>query len=398
MKKPLMLVMFLLFCSVEAAFAMFCTACGKEMPDKANFCPWCGMASAIASQAAEPAVASAPPAPVAALPASASVQLSKENYQYLTQMEKFIGGDSYKAVHWQVRKLQLQQARKMNAMGGQYDNLDRFQRWFHDLQTQKSVLLEQYFAAWQSAERNSDRARSLAEQEKLQFKLGRVNAMIKMLEEDCSDAVLEKIEAAEASLKKATKNYLVISKWLEIGNRKVKRGEPIWVIEIASDLARVMHMGSSDAATPACGWISVVDLAKRSNWQLDSELYPGQTPYVVYETRQAPTRYIIITDYDYSPRYRYFPPPYFRPPHHPGPGMHRPHGMTPHRPPPGSHPHSGFNPPPGYHPHPDNSPRQPPPGHTPPPDSPPPPASDDSDQRDREAPAQPRFRPGNPRL
>ena len=318
MKKPL-LVLFLLFCCSLAPAAILCSSCGKDMPDKANFCPWCGTALPEATKP-DRQVAREVSTPAGSVP----IELSPSDYNYVSQMETMINANNHAVASREAPKFRTLHGRQMTAVAPHYGSYNAYQRKLHELNVQKFLALENYLEAWGNSERGPNRAGSTAEKAKSQFLIAQTNeALDILLTGGGSLASIARVEMVENRMKKNTRNHEVTSQYLLIDDHRVKRGEPIWIFEVASGFARVMHMGRRNSSAPLCGWISIEDLEKRSTWRLDPTLYPAQPPVIlVYRSQpRPPTRFIIVSEIDYLPRYRRYP----RGRHNRHqPGLHRP--------------------------------------------------------------------------
>ena len=294
MKMLTMVLVLLILCSAAPVFAIFCSSCGKDVPDAANYCPWCGTVS---------------PGAITAVPSASAVTSAEgtlADYHYVSQMENLLNNNNYTAASLEAKALRRQHDRRLAEVAPRYSGYSAYQRKLHDLQVKKFRALNDYFEAWGQSERGIDRARAKAERDKARFALARSNEAIDiLLAGGGSLASLIRAEEVERSLLSNSRNHRVTSSYLIIDNHRLPRGEPIWVIEVASGFARVMHMGNGLSAVPIVGWISIYDLERRTTWRLDPGLFGSPPPpVVVYRTVPEPPLSIIFFDEpDYRPRY-----------------------------------------------------------------------------------------------
>ncbi|NLF98431.1 MAG: zinc ribbon domain-containing protein [Candidatus Riflebacteria bacterium] len=343
MKRMLVMLGLLLFCIAAPSFAAFCHHCGKQLPDAANFCPACGTAAAGSFESAPPAPAPAkpsapPPATTANTPVMISapvivqpvtpvtisqptaypVEISLVDYDAVNQMELLLTNTSYDIASREAIKLRRQHNERMYAVSARYAAYGNYQRRIHDLHVQKFDALEAYLEAWKGAEKGPDRARSLAEKDRALFMLAQINEAIDaLLSGGGTLSSIAESEEIERRMKRTTVNYVVTAPYLLVDNQRLNRNEPIWVIDVVSGSAKVLHMGRGRSSQPICGWVSVYDLEKRSNWRSDPVFFyssaPEQPPTTTVIYREPEPKVIIIAGkkrYPYRHRPWPFPPRY----------------------------------------------------------------------------------------
>lgn len=343
MKRMLVMLGLLLFCIAAPSFAAFCHHCGKQLPDAANFCPACGTAAAGSFESAPPAPAPAkpsapPPATTANTPVMISapvivqpvtpvtisqptaypVEISLVDYDAVNQMELLLTNTSYDVASREAIKLRRQHNERMYAVSARYAAYGNYQRRIHDLHVQKFDALEAYLEAWKGAEKGPDRARSLAEKDRALFMLAQINEAIDaLLSGGGTLSSIAESEEIERRMKRTTVNYVVTAPYLLVDNQRLNRNEPIWVIDVVSGSAKVLHMGRGRSSQPICGWVSVYDLEKRSNWRSDPVFFyssaPEQPPTTTVIYREPEPKVIIIAGkkrYPYRHRPWPFPPRY----------------------------------------------------------------------------------------
>ncbi|MDD3000016.1 MAG: zinc ribbon domain-containing protein, partial [Candidatus Riflebacteria bacterium] len=120
MKKPL-LVLFLLFCCSLAPAAILCSSCGKDMPDKANFCPWCGTALPEATKP-DQQVAREVSTPAGSVP----IELSPSDYNYVSQMETMINANNHAVASRETAKFRTLHDRQMTAVAPHYGSYNAY--------------------------------------------------------------------------------------------------------------------------------------------------------------------------------------------------------------------------------------------------------------------------------
>jgi|GEM_PF-912352 len=343
MKRMLLILGLLLFCVAAPSFAAFCHHCGKQMPDAANFCPACGTAAAGSFESAPPAQPSSAPvvqqpvvtsnapvmisAPVVVQPATPvtisqptayPVEISLADYDAVNQMELLLTNTNYDVASREALKLRRQHNERMYAVSARYAAYGNYQRRIHDLHVQKFDALEAYLEAWKGAEKGPDRARALAEKDRALFMLAQINEAIDVILSGAGSlSSIAESEEIERRMKRTTVNYVVTAPYLLVDNQRLNRNEPIWVIDVVSGSAKVLHMGRGRSSQPICGWVSVYDLEKRSNWRSAPVFFyssaPAQpeTTTVIY--REPEPKVIIIAGkkrYPYRHRPWPFPPRY----------------------------------------------------------------------------------------
>lgn len=341
MKKTILLVVAMVLCAMLPVIAAFCHNCGKELPGEANFCPACGKAVTGAFQTAQPAAGSTVPA-VQSLPSvnPVTVQSSQmiveaaaiADYDHINQMEMQLTSSSYGVASRQVRELRVQNEMRMSRLESGYRYFNAYQRKLHDLHLKKQKAVEDYLEAWKGTEYGPDRARSMAEKDRALFVLGAVNEMIDtLLSGGGTLNSISRVEEMERRLQKTSANFVVTAPYILVDNQRLNRGEPIWVIDVVSAEARVLHMGKGRSSQPICGWVSIYDLEKRSNWRSDPIFFyssPSNTTVIV-EKHSSPPVKVIITN-----KKRY---PYRHDRHRHQPRRHDPHRRGPFDRPPYDH-------------------------------------------------------------
>lgn len=342
MKKILLILLLLCFAAGAPVLAAFCHHCGKQMPETANFCPACGTAAAGSFESAPPAqpapaqpapptqtvtvipgaqiVLSAPvvvsqPATTITVPLTAAVpaEVSLADYDAVNQLELLLANSNYDVASREALKLKRLHNERMNSISHSYSGYGSYQRRVHDLHTQKFNALEAYLEAWRASEKGPDKARAQAEKDRALFMLAQINEAIDvLLSGGGSLSSIAESEEIERRMKRTTVNYVVTAPYLLVDNQRLNRGEPIWIIDVVSGSAKVLHVGRSRSSQPILGWVSVYDLERRSNWRSDPAFFyssaPPQAPMptVVYE--EPRTKVIIIRDKRYPYRHRPYPP------------------------------------------------------------------------------------------
>ena len=309
MKKTLFVLLAMLLVTVLPAFAAFCHNCGKQMPEAANFCPACGKASADSFQPAQPLpvdntpkatavtpVVSAPVVPVTSLSAD---DASLADYDYINQMELQLSSAGYSTAQRQVRELRQQNETRLARLESDYRYFGSYRRKLHDLHMKKQQAVEDYLSAWKGTEYGSDRVRSMAEKDRALFVLSAVNEMIDtLLTGRGSLSSISRVEEMEKRLLRTAANYVVTAPYLLVDNQRLNRGEPIWVIDVVVAEAKVLHMGRGRGAQPVCGWVSVYDLERRSNWRSDPAFFYSSpsvnTTVIVEETPEPPVKIVVF--------------------------------------------------------------------------------------------------------
>ena len=337
MKKIVLILSLMLFCMIAPAFALFCHHCGKQMPDAANFCSSCGTpvagsfepapppaANPPAAPAATvptpaPVVISAPTAPVYAIPQTSSpIEVSLADYDFVNQMELLLSNSNYDVASREALKLKRLHNERMNQIASRYSGYGSYQRRLHDLHVLKFNALENYLEAWKGSERGPDPARAQAEKDRALFMLAQTNEAIDvLLSGGGSLSSIAESEEIERRMKRTTLNYVVTAPYILIDNQRLNRGEPLWVIDVLSGSAKVLHMGRGRSSQPICGWVSVYDLERRSNWRSDPVFFYSSAPAqpvttVVYEPEPQPQVIIITGEKRYPYRHRPSPWPWPR--------------------------------------------------------------------------------------
>ncbi len=316
MKKTFLLSLILLLISVMPAFAVFCQNCGKQLPEAANFCPVCGKASSGAFQTAQPAEpVPAPVTPVAPVPVSPPASVTDDNssladYDFINQMELLLTNTGYGTAMRQSRELRQQNESRMARIEADYRYFGTYRRKLHDLHMRKQQAIESYLEAWKGTEYGSDRVRSLAEKDRALFVLSAVNEMIDaLLTGGGSLASIARVEDMEKRLTRTTANYVITAPYLLVDNQRLNRGEPIWVIDVVSAEAKILHMGRGRGAQPICGWVSIYDLEKRSSWRSDPAFFYSNptavpaTTVIVEKQPEPPVKLVIFTGKRYPYRH-----------------------------------------------------------------------------------------------
>ena len=349
MRKLNYLLSVLILTSSMPALAVFCTNCGKNMPEDANFCSACGKAVNGAFQTAEPESKKAETTTTVGASISTVVKADSEltsdnqalaEYNFINQIESYLAKSTSNVALSQCYELKRQNAGKLQKMNNDYLGFSLYRRKIHDLHIAKLEALENYLEARKNCDSGGDTAIYKAQMCKELFKVDKMNEAIdKLLTGGNSLVNLNKVEELEKRVKKTTANYIVTSQYLNLGNVRIKRNEPIWIEDVSGASAKVYHMGNGVGDEPASGLVSIYDLEKRSNWTVDSDFFysaPAGTTVVVKPKVQPEHVSVFVWDgvYPYSrwhhrpicwPGPRHMPPPppphkHPRPPHkHPRP-------------------------------------------------------------------------------
>lgn len=356
MRKINIILSALVLTSAMPAFAEFCTSCGQNLPDGANFCPGCGTAASSAFESAAPEGSAVETATTNTntIVTTVDPQLVIDNqsladYNFINRIESLLTDSTSNVALRQCQELKRQNANKMQALENSYINYSPYRRKIHDLHMKKLEALENYLEARRNADRGSDIARQRANMDKQAFIIDKMNEAIDMLLTNGNSLVnLNKVEDLEKRVKKTTANYIVTSQYLTLGNVRVKRNEPIWIEDVSGASARVHHMGSNEGDEPAVGNVSIYDLEKRSNWTADGAFFyssPSGTTVVYSQVvRPEPSVNVVVWDGIYPYRRGPFRPIWGHGPHVPPPPSRRP---TPPRPAPAPHkpaPRGGIGP------------------------------------------------------
>ncbi len=314
MKKSFSFALLLVIICISPVLAVFCHNCGKGLPDESNFCPWCGKPSATSFQTAQPEVAAPQPVVATPVPTVKTIPVetfdsSLSSYEFVNQMEQLLTNSSYDVASRQARELRRQHELRMDQVAMNYKNFSIYQCKLHELHLQKFKALEAYLEAWRGTEFGPDTARAQAEKDKALFVLALVNEAIDtLLVGGGSLSSISEVEKLEDRLKRTSQNYTVTAPYLLVDNQRLNRGEPIWIIDVLSGSAKVLHMGRGRSSLPICGWVSVYDLEKRSNWRSDPVFFFSQAPAttVVYKSEPQPrVKVVIVGKKRYPYRHRH---------------------------------------------------------------------------------------------
>lgn len=324
----------LLFALCSPVWALFCTACGVRMADEAKFCAQCGKASGESPSAASPAPAApsaptkparapivtsvdgaptpmVPPAPPAAQPLAQSTAPAASSqdsgpgsalrfsddlirrYDEINRFEAYLLASSYyhsmsRANEFRRRiKVDLQDAAPLAQATPVTAKL-------HSLYLKKATLLDQYHSAWGDATLGPMKGQAEARKSRAGFLLERTNDLILQLREATTaneTQVLARVQETERQLEEATREYRVTSKYLKIGDTVVSMGQPIWIMQLQGNSAKIMYMAQSYGPEPVMGWVSISDLLKRTDWRRE---------YRTVECLPAPqpTTTVVVVDDD----------------------------------------------------------------------------------------------------
>jgi len=177
----------------------------------------------------------------------------------------------------------------------------------HDLHARKFDLLNNYLEAWRQETEGRDRARAIAEKQRAAFAVAQINLAIdELVTGNGSQSSFRQVEAIERRMRESTQNNRVTAGYLVVGDRRLPRGEPIWVIEVVSNFARIMHMGESNSSNPLVGWVTLYDLERRTNWRPDPAIFhaPPSKPLAFSALHSTPTRVVIFSEIT-NPRHDY---------------------------------------------------------------------------------------------
>lgn len=316
MKKRLSLILIMILFSISPLLAVFCHICGKGLPEAANFCPACGKEVASAFQPAPPSPSEEKianpqtpiltPAPNPTVARFIPAETYLNDYESINQIELLLTNTNYAMASQHAKELRRTHAERMKTVEANYRSFSPYRRKIHDLHIKKLKTIDSYLEAWKGTEYGTDKARSLAEKDKALFQLSQINEAIETLITGGNDLVsIAKVQEMETRMDRTSTNFVVTSSYLLVDNQRINRGEPFWVIDVVSASAKVLHMGHGRSSQPICGWISVYDLERRSNWRSHPAFFysaPTTAPTVVYETCPTPPVTVI---YRYKKRYPY---------------------------------------------------------------------------------------------
>ena len=304
MKKISMVLVLLLFVVITPLYGLYCSECGQSLPDRARFCPWCGTSAANGASTPTAAMETAlRTRDTARLTAG----ISPADYLYVGQFEELLRRNNLPAVmnevrdYWRLNDIQV--ARVTSAR----PQLNQYQRKMHDLHARKFDLLNNYLEAWRQETEGRDRARAIAEKQRAAFAVAQINLAIdELVTGNGSQNSFRQVEAIERRMRESTQNNRVTAGYLVVGERRLPRGEPIWVIEVVSNFARIMHMGESNSSNPLVGWVTLYDLERRTNWRPDPAIFhaPPSKPLAFSALQQNPTRVVIFSEIN-NPRHDY---------------------------------------------------------------------------------------------
>lgn len=296
MKKISMVLVLLLFVAIAPLYGLYCNDCGNSLPERARFCPWCG--NSAAKSASTPASATETALRLRGT-ARLTAGVSPADYLYVGQFEELLRRNDLTAVmgeardYWRLNDIQV--ARVTSAR----PHLNQYQRKIHDLHAKKFDLLNNYLEAWRRETEGRDRARAAAEKQRAAFAVTQINLAIdELVTGNGTQSSFRRVEEIERRMRESTQNNRVTARYLVVGNRRLPRGEPIWVIEVVSNFARIMHMGESSSSNPLIGWVPLYDLERRTNWRPDPAIFhaPPSKPLAFSALQKNSTRVIIFTE------------------------------------------------------------------------------------------------------
>lgn len=296
MKKILMVLVLLIFLATAPLYGLYCIECGRSMPDQARFCPWCGTSSATGASTPTAATETAlRPRDTNRL----TVSVSPADYLYVGQFEELLRRNDLNTVmsevrdYWRLNDIQAARATSNRS------HLNQYQRKMHDLHARKFDLLNNYLEAWRRETEGRDTARAIAMKQKAAIAVAQINLAIdELVTGNGSQSSFRRIEEIERRMRETAQNHRVTAGYLAVGERRLARGEPIWVIEVVSNFARIMHMGESSSSSPLTGWVTLYDLERRTNWRPDPAIFhaPPSKPLAFSALNRTPTRVVIFTE------------------------------------------------------------------------------------------------------
>jgi len=293
MKK--FLVFLLLMLTLSPAWAVFCGGCGKSIPEGANFCPNCGKAKPGSEMTPAPAPA---PTPTHA-PATSQSPLRDsgfddsflDQYEPVNRLESALSSGDYPAASRSADKERRKANDCFQKAESRFPSFNSREKKAHSLFRKKYEASERYLDFWRRSLHGPEKVRAAAEKERCRFIVSKSNEILMELRNNQSDPfILTRIEEMEKDLDESTKDYVITAPYLQLGNHRIPRGQPIWVMEIRNGLAKVMLMAESSAGHTISAWVPVYDLDRRSTWKMTYTDTPIQSPVVETE--------VIIIDRD----------------------------------------------------------------------------------------------------
>ncbi|HNX77888.1 MAG TPA: zinc ribbon domain-containing protein [Candidatus Rifleibacterium sp.] len=304
MKRISMVLVLLLFVAIAPLYGLYCIECGRSLPAQARFCPWCGNSAANGANTPAAAMETALRPRDTARPTPG---VSPADYLYVGQFEELLRKNDLRAVIGEVRDYwRLNDIRAAGVISARA-NLNQYQRKMHDLHARKFDLLNNYLEAWRRETEDRDLAMATAEKQRAAFAVAQINLAIdELVTGNGTQSSFRRVEAIERRMRESSQNNRVTAGYLVVGEQRLPRGEPIWVIEVVSNFARIMHMGESNSSSPLVGWVTLYDLERRTNWRPDPAIFhaPPSKPLAFSALHTAPTRVVIFSEIT-NPRHDY---------------------------------------------------------------------------------------------
>lgn len=257
------LICFVLIMAGSQLFAAFCMNCRAQLPEEASFCHKCGeMQPQIQREEQNFLVSEQKRNPVA------------ETFVYVDEFEAFFEDVKYINV---IGRFQEYKNKHRAAVAVVHANA-------HRLSEQQKLLARVYVAKFQILESIAELMRNLRLDPAFKDVLIRAASysivynneiLVQLLENDGMTS--ERIAALEEHFINAARrsqNYMVTSKYFQLGKQKLPTREALRVIEIKGKKALVLYLGLAPDGTHVERWASLRDLERRTTWEkANEELY-----------------------------------------------------------------------------------------------------------------------------
>lgn len=304
-RKKILPFMSRLFFSILLLFitspllAAFCFNCGIELPESANYCPSCGtyVANSLKTAKKDHEPQKSTQTKEKTISAKTKSADNAENEENLTKVKILAAGEVYQAKPEVAAKL-LAELHPINMLEKAIAETLPLQ----DLTSKKEIceqnmkLLEQNKSAYSGAELTllelhkgkleilslwiknlslKNEAQRKAETEKAIFASGEINKAIdNFLMSELNFEAGKKSEKHLLKVKKSTEPYKITAGRFRLPDgKRIKKGQPVWVIGISGSSVKIMHLGESSYPDPMITSLSVYDLQRRSNWRSNENFF-----------------------------------------------------------------------------------------------------------------------------
>lgn len=193
-------------------------------------------------------------------------------YVFINDIENLLTETTYKSANGQMILLKGQNESKLAALSKTYSLMNPYSKKLHDLHLSKLRYLDEYFDVWKNEDNGGSKSQCALKKEMKLYCIAKMNEAIDlMLCSDTKETGIGHAKRIESNLKKVMEIYAVTSPYLNLNKQRINRGGQLWVSKIEGNDCTVVYMGDYPSSKPLFGYISLMEMEKRTNWNSNAE-------------------------------------------------------------------------------------------------------------------------------